>query len=106
MAVGDVVSGIASVAAGGTLDFQPAAGVEALIRGIGGSKITGTAPDQYLQAQLILYDGTNEAYILSNPKVGVTTPVINVFINNSRYIRVKDTSGVGGILSYWGVQTK
>lgn len=98
MAAGDVVSAVSSIAAAASLDYQPAAGVEAIIRHVDTS--SGAA-----DLAVGIYDGTNHAAHTMNPAL---SNVYNVFIpvTNSKYLRLTNNNVGAKILSYGGIQTK
>lgn len=95
MAVGDVVAGVAT----SSLSFQPAAGVECVIK--------AGCIKQYSQ----LTDGTNSANVWfmsdtsavgQNPGTGVQD---KLFINNSIYLKFTGTTYTDGAF-YSGIQIK
>lgn len=105
MAVGDVVSDVtASVAAAANSDFQPAAGVEVLMFAFGSSDLSGTAPDGIPDMDVKLFDGTNEAIIM-NENTATLWGRVKVFLTNTNYLRMTNTSASGANLSYSGIQT-
>jgi hypothetical protein len=95
MAVGDVFSGLSSIAAGAYLDIQPASGVEAVIHNI------------YHEGaiDLELYDGTNSLVFDSASGKGVFAKYA-FHVTNARRIRVKNTEASAKLIGYDGVQTK
>jgi hypothetical protein len=95
MAVGDVVSGISSVAAGSFLDIRPPAGTEWVIHNI------------YHESdiQLELYDGTNSLVFDTDTGAGVYAKYA-FHVTNSIRIRVKNTAASAKLIGYDGVQTK
>jgi len=95
MAVGDVVSGLASVPAGAYLDIQPAVGVEVVIHNIYHDG----------DIQLELYDGTNSLVFDTDPGAGVYAKYA-FHITNTLRIRVKNTSTSACLIGYDGIQTK
>ena len=95
MAVGDVFSGISSVAAAGYLDIQPAAGVEVVIHNIYHDS----------DIQLEFYDGTNSLIFDTDTGAGVYAKYA-FHVTNARRIRVKNTAAVAKLIGYCGVQTK
>jgi len=100
MAVGDVISGISLVTAGGNLDFQPAAGVEVMI-----VNIAGDAYGTYAHMAK-LYDGTNEADTMAVSEAAAAGGG-KILITNSRYLRITNADGTSSrVLAYTGVQTK
>jgi hypothetical protein len=95
MAVGDVFSGISSIAAAGFLDIQPAAGVEVVIHNI------------YHESdiQLEFYDGTNSVIFDTDPSAGIYAKYA-FHVTNAKRIRVKNTAAAAKLIGYDGVQTK
>lgn len=92
MAAGDVVSGIGT--SGGTLDFQPASGVECIITWMT-DNTDGHA----------LFNGTTASTTAQSMNTSsLIQPNFKIFINNTRYLRINPT--VGGVKSYTGMQTK
>jgi len=91
MATGDAVSQIYSVAAGATVTFQPAAGVEVCVTWI----LAGSYAYAYLT------DGTNNAQI-----VYAGTFDGRVFITNARYLAFYNSGTSAIICAFSGVQTK
>ena len=94
MAVGDVINGIS--AANTTLDFQPAAGVECVIKSHLWSSLNSPPG---------LFDGTNLCNVLGSATYTINLANISVFINNSKYWRVP-AQGASQFGGYTGVQTK
>jgi hypothetical protein len=95
MAVGDVKSGISSVASGAYLDIQPPPGEEWVIHNI------YHAGD----VQLEFYDGTNSLIFDTDAGAGVYAKYA-FHVTNSIRIRVKNTSASAQLIGYDGVQTK
>ena len=96
MAVGDVYSGLVSVAAGGYLDIRPAVGVEVVIHNI----------YHAYDVDLAFTDGTN--VITFDTDVGAGVYAKYAFhVTNALWIRVinKDTVNAR-LVGYDGVQTK
>jgi len=100
MAVGDVISGISLVTAGGNLDYQPASGVEVMI-----VNIAGDAYGTYAHMAK-LYDGTNEADIMAVSEAAAAGGG-KILITNSRYLRITNGDGTSSrVLGYTGIQIK
>lgn len=95
MAVGDVKSGISSIAAGAFLDIQPPQGEEWVIHNI------------YHEGdvQLELYDGTNSLVFDVDAGAGVYAKYA-FHVTNSIRIRVKNTMASAKLIGFDGVQTK
>ena len=97
MARGDVVgSAITSVASGGNLDFQPAAGVEVLM-----TVFAGGASNSVLQTY---FDGTLEATIAGCGEVGRLAG--KQMLTNAIYGRVANDNASTIVCVLRGVQTK
>ena len=106
MAIGDVVSGMGSnIADSGTVDYQPAAGVEAMIFGVG-CATAGAAPNACPQATVALYDGSDQADHLVEAGGAMWANPLRLMVNNTNYLRIQNTSGGASDVGYWGVQTK
>jgi hypothetical protein len=95
MAVGDVFSGISSIAAAGYLDIQPSAGVEVVIHNIYHES----------DVQIEFYDGTNSLIFDTDAGTGVYAKYA-FHVTNARRIRVKNTAATAKLIGYDGVQTK
>ena len=95
MAVGDVFSGLASIAATGYLDIQPAAGVEVVIHNIYHDG----------DIQLEFYDGTNSLIFDTEAGAGIYAKYA-FHVTNTIRIRVKNTAAAAQLIGYCGVQTK
>lgn len=95
MAVGDVFSGISSIAAAAYLDIQPSAGVEAVIHNIYHES----------DVQIEFYDGTNSLIFDTDTGAGVYARYA-FHVINARRIRVKNTAIAAKLIGYDGVQTK
>lgn len=106
MAVGDIVSNIANVAIGGTLTFQPAAGEEYIIMGVGSDQWVGGPPNGMPAIVLTIFSGVIFSLIAAsnnNPKLMSN---FKLAINNTNYLRINNVSGAIANLSYWGIRTK
>lgn len=98
MAVGDVVTGISSVAATtGTLNIQPTAGVEWVIHNIYYG--AGTTIEFYKT------DGTNAIKFDSDTSAGARLGAV-FHVTNTQWIQIKNTSAGAVIVGYDGIQTK
>jgi len=95
MAVGDVVSNIASVNAAAYLDLQPASGVEWVIHNIHHED----------QVEIYFYDGTNSVLVDVDGGQGSWTGQF-YHCTNSKYYRVKNTAAAAKLIGYDGIQTK
>lgn len=103
MAAGDVVAGIANVAAGARLTFQPAAGVEVKITHIASAGLN-------LGARFGLTNGT-----LFSDGAGLGTgmgtegyrdSIENIFINHTIYLSITNANAAARDIGYSGIQTK
>ena len=96
MAVGDVKSGLSSVAADGYLSIRPPSGEEWVIHNI---------YHEY-DVELILTDGTNNLIFDTDTGAGVYAKYA-FHVTNSIYLKVhnKDTANAR-LIGYDGVQTK
>jgi hypothetical protein len=97
MAVGDVKSGIASVAPNGVLDIQPgSASEEWVIHNI-----------YYNQGSVEFYktDGTNLLKFDGDSSQGARLGAV-FHVTNAQWIQVKNTSGTATLIGYDGIQTK
>ena len=95
MAVGDVFSGLSSIAAAAYLDIQPAAGVEVVIHNIYHDG----------DIQLEFYDGTNSLIFDTEAGAGVYAKYA-FHVTNARRIRVKNTAAAAQLIGYDGIQSK
>ena len=95
MAVGDVFSGLSSIAAAGYLDIQPAAGVEVVIHNIYHDG----------DIQLEFYDGTNSLIFDTDVGAGVYAKYA-FHVTNTMRIRVKNTAAVAQLIGYDGMVSK
>lgn len=95
MPIGDIASGLASVATGAYLDIQPGAGVEVVIHNI------------YHESdiELYFYDGTNN--LLFDSETGKGAYARFAFhVTNTRWIRVKNLDAASKLIGYDGVVTR
>ena len=95
MAVGDVFSGLASIAAAAYLDIQPAVGVEAVIHNIYHDS----------DIQLEFYDGTNSLIFDTDTGAGIYAKYA-FHVTNAIRIRVKNTNAAAKLIGYDGIVTK
>jgi len=113
MAVGDVVSQITSIAGGGNLDYQPAAGVEVMITHVGSNLTVEGLP----AVAVLLYNGTQGSEIVHYVSSGATPSLftnvkqdvrpLKLFINNTNYLRITNLdSDTAANISFCGIQTK
>ena len=95
MAVGDVFSGLSSIAAAGYLDIQPAAGVEVVIHNIYHES----------DVQIEFYDGTNSLIFDTDTGAGIYAKYA-FHVTNAIRIRVKNTNAAAKLIGYDGIVTK
>ena len=95
MAVGDVFSGLSSVAAAGYLDIQPSAGVEVVIHNIYHES----------DVQIEFYDGTNSLIFDTDTGAGIYAKYA-FHVTNAIRIRVKNTNAAAKLIGYDGIVTK
>lgn len=95
MALGDVVSGLSSVAASDFLDIQPGSGVEWVIHNIYHADAV----------ELYFYDGSNSLLFDVDLQLGVWA-WYEFHCTNTRRLRVKNIASSAQLIGYDGVQTK
>lgn len=95
MAVGDVFSGLSSIAAGGYLDIQPPAGVEVVIHNI--------YHDGDIQVEF--YNGTNSLIFDTDAGAGIYAKYA-FHVTNAIRIRVKNTAATTKLIGYDGIVSK
>lgn len=95
MAVGDVKSGLQSIAAGAFLAIQPPSGEEWVIHNVYHES----------DVELHFYDGTNSLVFDTDPGAGVYAKYA-FHVTNSRYIRVKNTTTTAKLIGFDGIQTR
>jgi hypothetical protein len=95
MTVGDVKSGLSSIAASGYLDIQPPVGEEWVIHNI------YHEGDIHLE----LYDGTNSLIFDTTTGPGVYAKYA-FHVTNALRIRVKNTMTAAKLIGYDGVESK
>jgi len=95
MAVGDVFSGLSSIAAAGYLDIQPVAGVEVVIHNIYHES----------DVQIEFYDGTNSLIFDTDTGAGIYAKYA-FHVTNAIRIRVKNTNAAAKLIGYDGIVTK
>jgi len=96
MARGDVVVSIASVAAGSNLTYQPAAGVEVIIKSLIGKPLA--------DIELEAYDGTNREMVIRGSDTGRTN--MSHAVTNSVYIRILNKTTGTETVGFTGIQSK
>lgn len=96
MAVGDIVSTNASIAAGAYLAIQPSAGIEAVVHNIYHSH----------DITIEWYDGTNAIACTGTLSGAGIETNLQCHCTNAFYIRVKNADGSARRIGYDGIQTK
>jgi hypothetical protein len=91
---------LASVGAGATATYQPTAGTGAVIISCGGVQ-RGTAPSNYIDLSVALYNGTNAGYICQQG-----TPAclgnMRLFADNTNYLQITNNNGSAQFCFYCG----
>jgi hypothetical protein len=105
MAVGDVISGMSSIAAAASLTYQPSAGTEVLITAVGGNG-AGSAPDVYMEVQAGLTDGSLTNYFTLGGNSKDNLGAVKLFLNNTNYLVLRNGNASTQALFYSGIQTK
>ena len=110
MAQGDVKADIAIIAAGAAWSIQPPAGEHWLVKRIFSTAHAGAAPDVIPNVGLELFDGSlstdfgdeltpeNSARLLQRE--------LNIGVNNTVFIRLRNTHGATAHLGYSAIQIK
>jgi len=105
MAAGTVVSSISSVAAGATLEYQPSAGVTAMIFCVGSDKTSGSTPDVTPNILVRLYDGTKFSDVYRT--TGATIFMVQrILLSNSLYLQIYNNDAASANISYAGITLK
>jgi hypothetical protein len=94
MAVGDVIADTVSEADDAYLDVQPAAGTDWVINNI---YYAGAA-------ELYKYDGTR-AILFETTTAGGALLNVQIHVNNTDYLRIRNVSGDTAIVGYDGMIT-
>jgi len=94
MAVGDVKSGISSIAAAGYLDIQPTGTEEWVVHNIFHES----------DVQLEFYDGINNLIFDTDAGAGVYAKYA-FHVTNAKRIRVKNTAATAKLIGYDGICT-
>jgi len=114
MAKGDVVNGVSSIANGADLDYQPAVGVEALIKSVFLSNSNYGTTFNIGAFAYGIYNGSLHAHskvqspaFETNQRLGEhRTARVSVLVNNTNYLRIHNSSGGTAEAGYSGIQTK
>jgi hypothetical protein len=105
MAVGDAITQIASVAAAGSMTYQPAAGVEVvvtdLITGASKTSIRTAITDGLIDALFcdLIYDGTSLLNVQPSRQV-------KLFLTNTYYLKFTNDLATDAVVGFSGIQTK
>lgn len=96
----------AAVGAGGTVDVQPAAGAEYMIRDIGGdAAFVGASPD----VQVAIRDGVlADAIVWIDPTTTANKRgrQLELYLTNANYMRLTNTAGGANNVSWFGKQVR
>lgn len=91
-----------TVAAGINWDIQPAVGFEYLVQDIGSSLWIGGAPNNLPDVSVSIFDGAIEAIMLRGADARGWDKNLNIYINNTNYLRLNNTNGAQAILAMVG----
>lgn len=106
MAAGDIVSEIdAAVAAAASLTFQPGAGVEVMVTEVGSNTFVNAAPNAVPDVIVKTFDGAQQASYRTNASCYLWD-TMKLFLNNSIYLVITNTSGGATNIGWTGIQTK
>jgi len=101
MAIGDIIADVVSISATSSVNFQPAAGVEIIITGVG-----HTNSPAALDLILVIDNSTNTTIIYANPDANITgTTILKYGITNGDFLKLQNLSAGTEEMSYTGVQT-
>ena len=107
MARGDVVSGIASVAADASLVYQPPLGTEVMIYEVGSSTWGGASPNATPEVFIELTDGAIKSRFRWGRQVTHWSGgTLKLFITNTLYLSIVNGATVSANLAYSGIQIK
>lgn len=103
MAVGDVINGMFTLAAGATVTIRPASGVEWCLHGYTWNTVSGTLPNL---GWAIADSVSNVCQFQTTTAEGANTG-ISMHLKNAQYLRVNNGSaGTAMMITYEGVVTK
>lgn len=91
-----------TVATGINWDIQPAAGFEYLINDVGSSLWIGGAPNNLPDVSVSIFDATNAAIMLRGADARGWDKNLNIYINNTNYLRLTNTNAAQAILAIVG----
>lgn len=103
MAVGDAIVGLVAVAAGANLDYQPAVGIEALLTQFSTIRMNVVGGMTVYDMDCRIWNGAIFA-LLANANTPYLWQNLKVLVNNTNYLRLNNTSGLGTNIGYSGVQ--
>jgi len=105
MTRGDVINEVVSALAGSIVEYQPATGVEVLLKSVSAGQ-SGT--------DFGLYDGVNNCIFLTaiqryesgtDPRYLAHTN-LSILLNNAHYLRIEIDGLADDVIMYTGIQTK
>lgn len=91
-----VISDLQAIGALGNVDFQPALGVEWRITGIAGSLWVGVPPASFPDFTVHMFDGAIASQLVDQADIKGQGNLIELMVDRTEYVRITDTSGVGG----------
>lgn len=101
-----VITDVQAIGAGLNWDVQPAAGAEWKITEIGCSRWLGVAPAALPELTVSLWDGVNASILLQSTDNKGWLDDMEIYIDNTNYLRINDVSGVGCNACISGVLTR
>jgi hypothetical protein len=93
---------LATVAAAGNMDIQPAAGFEYHITDAGSSLWIGAAPAGLPDVSVQIFDGVNAATMMRGADARGWGKNMDIYINNANYLRLTNTNVAQAILGVVG----
>lgn len=91
-----VISDLQAVGALGSVDFQPPVGIEWRITGFAGSLWAGVPPNAFPDFTVHLFDGAIASQLVDQVDWKEQGNLTEIMVDRTEYIRITDTSGVGG----------
>lgn len=101
-----VITDVQAIGAGLNWDVQPAAGQEWKITEIGCSRFLGVSPAAVPELTVSLFDGTNASILLQSTDDKGWLDGMEIYIDNTNYLRINDVSGVGCNAAIVGALTR
>lgn len=101
-----VMTDVQTVGAAGNMDIQPAAGAEYRVTEIAASLWVGVSPAGLPNVTVSIYDGTNASTLLQSTDVKGWLDDMEIFIDNTNYLRITDASGLGQNIGISAVLTR